>query len=317
MLVSIPSAAHAQGDGLVAAYGFEEPSGSTAVDSAGSADTGTLNGASRVAAGRFGAALSFDGNDRVDVADSASLDLSTAMTLEAWVKPNSVSDWRTVVFKERPGSMAYTLYGADDAGRPMVEINAGAAMRDVRGTSPAPTGAWMHLATTYDGATLRLYVGGVQVGSRAVTGQIGISSGALRIGGNTIWGEYFDGLIDEVRVYNRALTAAEIVTDMGRSVVPSDTTAPSAPGTIGSTVTGYDVRLSWGPASDNVGVTGYRVSRDGELLATVTGTSFDDPDRPLTPSRSAWWRSTPPATRAQRASSSSRWSTRRRRPLPC
>src|SRR5690348_14908546 len=66
----IPSAAHAQADGLVAAYGFEEPSGSTVIDSAGSADTGTLNGATRVAAGRYGAALSFDGNDRVDVADS-------------------------------------------------------------------------------------------------------------------------------------------------------------------------------------------------------------------------------------------------------
>ena len=51
-------------------------------------------------------------------------------------------------------------------------------------------------------------------GRTAVTGAIGASTGMLRIGGNAVWGEYFKGLIDEVRIYNRALSAGEIQTDM-------------------------------------------------------------------------------------------------------
>ena len=70
-----------------------------------------------------------------------------------------------------------------------------------------PLDTWAHVAATYDGATLRLYVDGTLVASVAATGAIATSTGALRIGGNTLWGEYFQGLIDEVRVYNRALTA--------------------------------------------------------------------------------------------------------------
>ena len=51
-----------------------------------------------------------------------------------------------------------------------------------------------------------------------MTGAIKTSTGALRIGGNSIWGEYFSGSIDEVRIYNRALSAAEIQTDMNTAV---------------------------------------------------------------------------------------------------
>ena len=81
---------------------------------------------------------------------------------------------------------------------------------------------WTHLAATYDGATLRLYRNGTQVATRAVSGAITTSDSPLRIGGNLVWGEYFDGLIDEVRIYNRVLTATEIQTDMNAPV-------PSAP----------------------------------------------------------------------------------------
>ena len=62
-------------------------------------------------------------------------------------------------------------------------------------------------------------VNGVQVATQATTGAIKVSTGALRIGGNTIWSnEWFAGLIDEVRVYNKALTAAEITADMAKPV---------------------------------------------------------------------------------------------------
>ena len=73
---------------------------------------------------------------------------------------------------------------------------------------------------TYDGATLRLYVNGVQVSSVARTGSIATSANPLQIGGDSIYGQYFQGLIDEVRVYNRALSQAEIQTDMNTAVSP-------------------------------------------------------------------------------------------------
>ena len=189
----------------------------SAVDSSGSANTGTLAGPTRSASGRFGGALSFDGvNDRVNVNDSASLDLTTAMTLEAWVRPNTLS-WRTVLLKERPGGLAYALYSSSDNNRPMAEI-AAATGGETRGLASLTSAAWSHLATTYDGATLRLYVNGTQVGTRAISGAITTTSNPLRIGGNVPWGEYFSGLIDDVKINNRALTAAEIQSSMTQPV---------------------------------------------------------------------------------------------------
>ena len=89
-----------------------------------------------------------------------------------------------------------------------------------------PAGTWSHLAATYDGSQLRLYVNGTQVAQTAASGSIATSTAPLRIGGNAVWGEWFSGWIDEVRVYGRALSAAEIQDDMNTSVVP-DTTAPT------------------------------------------------------------------------------------------
>ena len=73
---------------------------------------------------------------------------------------------------------------------------------------------------TYDGSSMRLYVNGVLVSTRAQTGSTAVSTGLLQIGGNGVWGEYFSGAIDEVRIYNRALSAAEIQVDMNTRIKP-------------------------------------------------------------------------------------------------
>ena len=204
--------------GLVAAYGFNEGTGTTAGDSSGNGLTGTLSGPTWIATGRFGGALSFDGvNDLVTVPDANALHLTTAMTIEAWVYPTAISGWRSIVLKERSAQLAYSLYGNTDTNRPSAEIFT-TATRDARGTAQLALNTWTHLAATYDGATLRLYRNGVQVASRAVTGAIAVSANPLRIGGNTIWGEYFGGRIDDVRIYSRVRTAAEIQTDMNTAV---------------------------------------------------------------------------------------------------
>ena len=206
--------------GLVTALGFDEASGTTATDSSGANNPGAISGATRSATGKFGGALSFDGvNDIVTVADANSLDLTTGMTLEAWVRPSVLGGWRTVLLKERPGGLVYALYSNEDGNRPSVHSFIATSEWDTRGTAQVAANAWTHIAATYDGLNLRLYVNGTQASSRALSGAMSASTGALRIGGNQIWPEWFSGLIDEVRVYNRALTAAEVTTDMNRPVV--------------------------------------------------------------------------------------------------
>ena len=87
-----------------------------------------------------------------------------------------------------------------------------------QGPEILPLNVWTHVATTYDGARVRLYVNGVRVRSRAVSGSILTSTDPLRFGGNATWGEYFLGLIDEIRIYNSALTQVEIQRDMNTPV---------------------------------------------------------------------------------------------------
>ena len=200
--------------GLVAAYGLNAGSGSSAADSSAAGNTGTVSGATWTAAGRYGSALSFDGiNDWVTTPDANSLDLTNAMTLEAWVRPSALGSWRTVIFKERPGGVVYGLFANQGGSRPLGQVFIGSE-RNATGTSALPLNVWTHLATTYDGSFVRLYVNGTLASSTAVTGAMAASTGVLHLGGNSVWGEWFAGLIDEVRVYNRVRSAAEIQQDM-------------------------------------------------------------------------------------------------------
>jgi hypothetical protein len=177
-----------------------------------------ISGATRTTTARNGQALSFNGtSDWVTVNDATALDV-TRTTLEAWVRPTTLSGWRTVMMKETANALAYALYAHDNAPRPAAYINNGGADLDILGASALPLNTWTHLAMTYDGANMRLYVNGALVTTRAATGNIVATGNPLRIGGNAAWGEYFAGQIDEVRIYNRALTQAEIQTDMNTPV---------------------------------------------------------------------------------------------------
>ena len=113
------------------------------------------------------------------------------------MNPNTLgtdgSAWRTAIFKQTSGAaMGYALYANNGSARPVGQVNIGGE-KNAAGTAQLPLNAWTHLATTYDGATQRLYVNGVQVASRAQTGTLASATGALRIGGNGVWGEYFRG----------------------------------------------------------------------------------------------------------------------------
>jgi hypothetical protein len=134
------------------------------------------------------------------------------------VRPSALgASWRTVVFKEQARHMTYALYANAGGGLPTGQAYVGGE-RDARATAPIAPGAWTHLAVTYDGTTLRLYVNGAEARALAVSGPMTVSTGMLKLGGNGIWSEWFAGLIDDVRIYSRALTPAELQGDMATPV---------------------------------------------------------------------------------------------------
>jgi hypothetical protein len=206
--------------GLVAAYNFNAGSGTTLADVSGNANNGTIANGTWSTAGHAGGALSFNGtSSAVTIPDSASLTLSAGMTLEAWVNASALgTTWRTAVMKEQPpADLTVALYANTDTTRPSGHVFT-SAESILKGTAALSVNTWTHLATTYDGTTLRLYVNGTQVATKATTGSISTVSGNVKIGGNAIWGEWFQGLIDDVRIYNRGLSAAEVQTDMNTPV---------------------------------------------------------------------------------------------------
>ncbi|MGW0482558.1 LamG-like jellyroll fold domain-containing protein [Nonomuraea sp. NPDC003214] len=275
--------------GLVAAYAMNEGSGTAVGDASPAGNPGTAANTTWAATGKFGKALAFDGSSSwVTVADSASLRLTTGMTLEAWIRPETVTSWRTVIMKQYGTDLAYTLSAGSYTDRPHAVIHTTGEV-GAGGTASLPLNTWSHLAATYDGATLRLYVNGTQVAERAAGGPIRTDGGVLRIGGNSLWGEFFDGLIDEVRIYDRALTPAQIQLDMttpiGAAPEP-DTTPPSTPGSLAATGGPGHAQLAWTASTDDRGVEGYTVHRSATSGFTPSGanqvgssqtTAFTDP----------------------------------------
>ena len=176
----------------VAAYSFDAGSGSTLADLSGNGNAGAISGATWTT-GKNGQALNFDGvNDWVTVADAATLDLKTGMTLEAWVRPTrGDGNWRTVVFKESSTGTVYSLYSNERNNRPIGQVNIGGERSVLASTLPLNT--WTHLAVTFNGSKLRLYANAAQVGSINISGSIPATGSPLRIGGNAIWGEWFAG----------------------------------------------------------------------------------------------------------------------------
>jgi hypothetical protein len=199
----------------VAAYGFDERSGGTAVDGSGNGNTGTIHGAKRTSYGKHGKALSFDGNDDVSAVDSSSLRLTAGMTLEAWVKPSvSSSVPRHAIAKVRPaGGFDYALAGSDGQGKASGMVRTSGEYSTQAGALTA--GRWSHLAATYDGSVVRVYIDGVLASSRSVTGAIATTGGVLKIGG------VFKGVIDDVRVWDAARSASAIQADSSAGVTAS------------------------------------------------------------------------------------------------
>ena len=203
----------------------------------------------------------------VTIPNASVLQLTTGMTLEAWVNPTTVNNaWRDVIYKADDN---YYLEGTSQNLSPA--MGGTFSPTPLYGTTALTANTWTHLAATYDGTTMRLYVNGAQVASRAQTGNIATSTNPLQIGGDNLYGQHFAGMIDEVRLYNRALSLAEVQSDMNTPVgAPPPPPAPPVLATPanGSTGVATNPTLTWNAST---GATSYhlQVSTDPNFGTTV------------------------------------------------
>jgi Concanavalin A-like lectin/glucanases superfamily len=228
--LALPGSASAQ-EPPVAAYPFDEGAGTVTEDILGNHD-GTIEHATW-AEGKYGIALQFHGeaeSNCVTVPDSPELQLTENFTLEAWIRPEGSLFGDTILFKEFEelgggASYAFTVgFGAKGKLEGTI-IEGEETIQTV--TSPAALSEykWAHVAFSFDGEKERLYVNGELIASHAASIGAISSSGPLQIGCAKGWkSDYFWGKIDELRIYDRTLSEAEIKEDRDAAIL----TPPSA-----------------------------------------------------------------------------------------
>ena len=247
------SASDGASNNPVAAYAFNEGSGTTANDAAGS-HTGTVTSPSWVE-GKFGKALSFNGTSScVSVPNNVDLQLSGNFTLQAWINPaNTTQEFAPIFFKEATEFYGYSLFfGAFEAGHIQGYIaDKPWQYTEVESPEKLIANTWAHVAMTSDGTTLRLYMNGKQIDTASAKAAME-SKGPLLIGcGKSLGAEFFKGLIDNVRIYPRTLSAAEIETDKGTAVAPTSGPIQSGIAKTEITLDGKVVDSSTGCSGEN------------------------------------------------------------------
>jgi len=206
------SASHPTGfsPNLLGWWKFDEGYGSTTADSSLNDNTGMISGPSwQWTGGLFGPALYFGGEDQVAVSNSASLNPVQAITVSAWVNPNNWYNYPRILEKGKSnnqyglfvnpaGQLVFALYGVTNG---------------MLVTALPSELAWHQIAGVYDGTLISLYIDGQVVTQQTASGQIPVTADPLAIGfrpaANVFY--YFQGIIDDVRIYGRALSASEIV----------------------------------------------------------------------------------------------------------
>ena len=263
--------------GLVAGYAFNETIGTTASDASGNGLNGTLTNGPTWSTGKYGGAVNLDGvNDYVDLGNPVALRITGSMTVTGWINSSAFPrDDATIVSKRDSNNSGFQLDTTVDRGLRGIGFkltgNSGGDMFRY-GATALQLNTWYHVAGVYNAAsgTLNVYLNG-QLDNGALVGTVVTSqqnsTQNVNIGrrsGNS--GYEFAGRVDDVRIYNRALTAAEIQTVMNISLggSSSDSTPPAI--TISSPAN--NAQLSGivtvtADANDNVGVTGVQFLVDG------------------------------------------------------
>jgi len=213
-------------DKAVGMWLFDDGGGDTAKDSSGNGNDGTLVSGPEWVDGKFGGALKFDGTATlVDCGTGDSLNLagSTNFSLAAWIKPASAQSDKVIVWKGL-GCSTWSQYflgvgcheSAGGASGPKLAFHFrtgnNSSKLEVADKEDLPVGNWLHVAGTYDGSQLKLYRDGELVSTQDAEGEPWASTEKTYIGGDPGCGVrgIFDGLIDEVMVFDVTLTDSEV-----------------------------------------------------------------------------------------------------------
>ncbi|MCP5521189.1 MAG: immunoglobulin domain-containing protein [Verrucomicrobiales bacterium] len=221
-------------DGLMARWDFEEGAGTVAHDSSGNGNDGALDVAGSDAqwvAGRFGGGLAFTGqvDNRLIVPDSATIGsgLVNGFSVAAWFKPNTdlAAGGSGAALMEK-GNAFFLLQGVASGGMNLL-IKQGGANRTVPLGESLFAGTWYHIAGVFDGSEARIYLNGDLKGSLAVTAPMDDPALPLVIGGDDAT-RTFNGTLDQVALWNRALTGQEILQAAARVGPPTIERQPAS-----------------------------------------------------------------------------------------
>jgi len=195
---------------LVGCWKLDETSGTTASDSSVNGNNGKLVGNPTWTAGKVKGALDLDGSgDYVDCGNPAAFGFGDTLTVCVWVNMRAVSGaWMAAVSK---GESAWRLSINNTAQSFHFSVRGSPNYEAANGATTVGLGEWHHLCGTYDGAAMRLYLDGKVDATTALTGGMHTAGGNLLFGDNPqATGRYWNGQLDDVRVYHRALSAEEI-----------------------------------------------------------------------------------------------------------
>jgi len=205
-------------DGLVAYWKMDEASWAGAagevVDSSGAGNHGTASGANTTSTAKFGMAGSFDGSvDYVSIPATVSgLPIGNSdRTVEAWVNLTDYAYYRAFVFYgEQVNTKGFMLYTLTTSGYLSFYSN----NNDLQSTTPVPTGVWSHVAVTISGGNaVILYLNGIAIKSGTLASAVNTTASAVTIGKRAPGDLYHKGLIDDVKIYNKARSAEQIQRD--------------------------------------------------------------------------------------------------------
>ncbi|MCI0541009.1 MAG: LamG domain-containing protein [Verrucomicrobiales bacterium] len=196
--------------GLVGHWRLNDEQGAQAADASGYNNHGILTDGPVWTTGKFVGGLYFEGvDDFVDVADSASLNPTSALTLAAWFNSDNVAAGAMLLSKGANGTQ-YNL--REFASSLRFRVRTSGVINDLQVPYAFTDGVWYHVAGVYDGSKMQVFVNGAPVGNvLARTGPISPDTVGVALGkrsGSPI--NYFNGTLDDVRIYNRALSADEI-----------------------------------------------------------------------------------------------------------
>lgn len=202
--------------GPLAAHSFNEGLGSSVADSSGNNNTGSIFGATWTT-GHTSNALSYNGANSYVLLPS-SLDIGPLpFTIDAWIKPTSYANYPTIIGKRdswNPSDMRFNLTLDYGTGQVMLQQ----PNRNLIFSYAPPLNTWTHLALVADSTSTRLYVNGILNQARGVFTPGTDAAAQVRIGMNADGPDPWAGVIDDLRVYTRALTQSEIQTDMNTPV---------------------------------------------------------------------------------------------------